>query len=166
MSVLLTGLHRHAQSAVELPHLLEEQRENRKSNIAVKIKKLAVLKESHSQMVQQIKDLYERYALGYISKEKYFTEKTTAAEQRDSLSVQIDELETELMNTSEDGKLNNHFVSNFQNCTEITREILTDVIEEILVNPGGRLEIVWNYQDDFERILEEGDVQDIREKKT
>lgn len=163
MEALLEGLRVQALLAVELGRLWEEQQKKKRRSVTVTVKKLASLKEERSQIGQQIKELYESFALGEISKTEYLSAKSAAVEQKDTLAVRIGELEAELENTGENGRLNNRFVSNFQKYAEveeITREIVTDVIGGVFVYPGGRFEIEWNYREEFERILMEVDIPD------
>ena len=58
--------------------------------------------------------------------------------------------------TAPDGKLNNRFVASFQKyigVEELTAEIVSDVLSEVRVFPNGRLEIVWNYNEDYKKLL-------------
>lgn len=74
----------------------------------------------------------------------------------DDTADQIARLEAELDNTNRDGSLQNNFVSAFQKYTEvqeITSEIAADVLQEIRVYPFACIEIVWNYQEDLDRLL-------------
>ena len=36
---------------------------------------------------------------------------------------------------------------------EITGEIVTEVLKEVRIYPGGRLEIIWNLQDELEKLV-------------
>ena len=163
MEGLQEGLHVQALLAVELGRLWDEQQRKDRRSVATTIKELASLKEERSQIGQQIKELYESFALGEISKTEYLAAKGAAIERKDTLVARIGELEAKLENTGANGSLNNRFVSNFQKYVEvkeITQEIATDVIGGIFVYPGGRFEIVWNYREEFERILMEVDIPD------
>ena len=54
------------------------------------------------------------------------------------------------------GALRNRFVTSFQKYTEaeeITSEIVTDVLNTVFVYPDGRLEIIWNYREEYEKLL-------------
>ena len=55
-----------------------------------------------------------------------------------------------------DGKLRNQFVTSFQKYTEVqevTGDIMQEVLDEVLVYPENRLEIVWQYRNEFDRLL-------------
>ena len=36
---------------------------------------------------------------------------------------------------------------------EITQEILSDILREIHIYPGGRLEIIWNYREEYAKMM-------------
>ena len=103
--------------------------------------------------------------MGEISKAEYLTAKAAAAQQRDNTAARISELEAELENMGMDGSLRNGFVSAFGKyleVEEITDEIAADVLQEVRIHPGGRIETVWNYRDELEKLILDlqGDHQD------
>ena len=119
-------------------------------------KALSELRKTHGRLCQQVKGLYESFALGEISKAEYLTAKTAAVKQRDETAVQISELEAALDNMSADGSLQNGFVSAFKkylDVEEITSEIMADVLQEVRIFPDGRIETVWNYRDELEKLI-------------
>ena len=156
LEVVSKGLHVQALMAVELCRLWEEQRRGQKKDISVGKKNLARLREMHQRISQQVTGLYESFALGEISKAEYLTAKTAAVKQRDETAVQISELEAALDNMNADGSLQNGFVSAFKkylDVEEITSEIMADVLQEVRIFPGGRIETVWNYRDELEKLI-------------
>lgn len=114
------------------------------------------MKELLAQQDQKGRELYECFALGEISRAEYLEAKGAATKSRDAVAVQIEELKACLEDASADGQIRNHFVSYFQKYRDIealTAEIVDDVLEKIIVYPGGRLEILWNYRDDFKKLI-------------
>ena len=116
---------------------------------------------------QQVKGLYESFALGEVSKAEYLAAKAAAVQQRDSVAARISELEATLDNAGNDGQLQNGFVSAFEKhmgVEEITSEITSEVLKEVRVHPGGRFEIIWNLRDELEKLVLDlqGDHQDER----
>ncbi len=99
-------------------------------------------------------------------KAEYLKEKNAASEKRDAIYLKIQELEAELQNAGADGKLENRFVDSFTKYTEVeklTAEIVADVLQEIIVYPGRRLNIVWNYSDELEKLLLDINMEDEAE---
>ena len=74
-----------------------------------------------------------------------------------------------LENIGTNGSLQNGFVSAFGKyleVEEITDEIAADVLREVRVFPGGRIETAWNYRDELKKLILDlqGDHQDGEEK--
>ena len=156
LDVISEGLHVQAQMAVELGRLWEEQHREQKKDASAQRKALARLRETHQRLSQQINGLYESFALGEISKPEYLAAKASAAKQRDDAAARIRELEAALENMDADGSLRNGFVSTFGkylDVKEITSEITTEVLKEVLVFPDNRFEIVWNYRDELQKLI-------------
>lgn len=156
--VVLTGLRTRAAAAVEIEHIWAElHRSGTGSPVNVR-KKLSALKELQVQQGQKLKELYEGFVKGEIDKPKYLVSKETIVKSQEDIYVQIEEMKACLRNVNADGHIQNAFVSCFQKYKDIealTTEIMDAVLEKIFVYPGGRLEIVWNYREDFERLTQE-----------
>ncbi|MDE7243111.1 MAG: recombinase family protein [Oscillospiraceae bacterium] len=155
-NVLLVDLQTQAETAVGLERLWKEKYQCQKNDIGMIRKSLSKLKGTLSQQKQQMTQLYERFGLGEISKEEYLAMKAVANQEKDSIIAKISELETLLENTGAEGNLDNRFVSSFQkyvDVQEITGEIMEDLLKEVVVYPEGRLEIVWNYREELNRMI-------------
>jgi len=154
--MVLEGLRAQAALAVELSRLWEEQRSEAKKGAAATTKVLSALKEKHSQQVQSIKDLYESFAMGEISKADYLAMKNAAIKERDAAAAQIARMEASLENQGANGTLQNRFVDSFKQYAqvrELTDEIAGDVLDSVHIYPGGQLEIIWNFRDELEKLL-------------
>ncbi|WP_300447350.1 recombinase family protein [uncultured Oscillibacter sp.] len=165
LETVTEGLRVQASIAVELSRLWEEQRQGRKKDIATARKNLAGLREKHQRLSQQVSGLYESFVMGEVSKAEYLAAKAAAVRQRDDAAAQISEMEAVLDNMGADGSLRNGFVSafgKFLEVEEITDEIAADVLKEVRIHPGGRIETVWNYRDELKRLILDlqGDHQD------
>ena len=82
--------------------------------------------------------------------------RAAAVKQRDKITSQMAELEVTLENTGTDGGLQNGFVATFGKYTEveeITSEIVAEVLKEVCIYPGGRIEIVWNLHNELEKLM-------------
>lgn len=156
LAVVSEELHTQALMAVELHRLWEEQHQGRKKDTAAMRKALSELRERHGQLCQQVKGLYESFALGEISKPEYLAAKAAAVQQRDTAAARISELEADMENTGADGNLQNGFVSTFGKyieVKEITSEIAAEVLNAVHIYPDGRFEITWNFEDELEKVL-------------
>lgn len=94
--------------------------------------------------------------MGEIEKAEYLAMKAAAIKERDATAGQITAMEASLENWGASGTLQNRFVDGFKQYAEIqalTDDIVGDALDTVYIYPGGRLEIVWNYQDDFQKML-------------
>ncbi len=154
--LILEELRAQAALAVELSRIWEERRSKVQQGAAATAKALAALKERHGQQVQHIKDLYESYAMGEIGKAEYLAMKNAAIEERDFAAAQIARMEAGIENWGANGALENRFVGSFKQYTEVqvlTEEIVCDVLDSVHIYPGGQIEIIWNFCDEFERLI-------------
>lgn len=166
---LLTGLHAQAMIAVEMSELWKEQHRGKKINATALRKGLIALSETLAQQEHMLKDLYEAFASGRIGKDEYFARKSDAVRKRDETKAKIAELEARKDNLGADCGLDNRFVNSFRryvSVEDITTEIMEDVLDSVIVYPGNRIEIVWNYKKEFEALmleLREGDENGTKE---
>lgn len=167
VEIVLDGLRAQAVSAVRWGQIWEVWHQKEKSDLAAVQKEIASLKELCNQQDSQIQELYEALVSGDVSRDEYKAAKAMLISKRDHAKARISELEDALENADGDGKLDNPFVTNFQKyaeVTSITKEMVTDVLKEVRIYPRGRIEVIWNYGEDLERLLrdlhDEGSKQD------
>ena len=156
VDLLLDGLRIQAEAAVELERIWEEQHRQEKADAAAMRKNLSEMRENLNRQANRAKDLYTQYGLGEISKAEYLAIRANAMRERDRIAARITELEAALENIGENGRLQNHFISSFKKYTEaqeLTREIVADVLERVTVYSGDRLNIVWNYGEEFKELM-------------
>ena len=156
VDLLLDGLRIQAEAAVELERIWEEQHRQEKADAAAMRKNLSEMRENLNRQANRAKDLYTQYGLGEISKAEYLAIRANAIRERDRIAARITELEAALENIGENGRLQNHFISSFKKYTEaqeLTREIVADVLERVTVYSGDRLNIVWNYGEEFKEMM-------------
>ena len=77
----------------------------------------------------------------------------------DELSARIATLTASIESNNTDGGSQNRFVDVFRQYAEVqklTDEIVADVLKQIRVFPNQSIEIAWNYQDDFQKLVSSG----------
>ena len=153
---VLDGLRTQALYAVDASQVWEERRRQKQYDVKGMRTELSKLAESRTALESRARELYEKFVFGEISREEYLSRKRAAAEKKDGISRRMEELEAGLRNAGSDGELENRFVDSFGQYTEtveLTADIVEDVLQEIIVYPGNVLNIIWNYQDDLEKLL-------------
>ena len=153
---VLDGLRTQAFYAVDAARIWEEKHRQKQYDVKGMRAELSKLEDSCTALDSHARELYEKFAFGELGREEYLLEKSAVVEKKNRISIQMEELETELQNAGTDGGLENRFTDSFSRYTEVeelTADIIEDVLQEIIVYPDHVLHIVWNYQDDLERLL-------------
>ena len=128
----------------------------------------ASVREKHKAAVASVKlrlnalkkkraGLYESYVEGILNEEEYAFAKQTYEEQYEALNRLLDEaverLERFLESISPDNKWLT-MMRGVAGMTGLTQEVVDAIIEKVLVYGGGRIEVVFNYNDVFYAMLE------------
>ena len=128
----------------------------------------ASVREKHKAAVASVKlrlnalkkkraGLYESYVEGILNEEEYAFAKQTYEEQYETLNRLLDEAverrERFLASISPDNKWLT-MMRGAAGMTGLTQELVDAIIEKVLVYGGGRIEVVFNYNDVFYAMLE------------
>ena len=128
----------------------------------------ASVREKHKAAVASVKlrlnalkkkraGLYENYVEGILNEEEYAFAKQTYEEQYEALNRLLDEAverrERFLESISPDNKWLT-MMRGVAGMTGLTQEVVDAIIEKVLVYGGGRIEVVFNYNDVFYAMLE------------
>ena len=125
-------------------------REKHKAAVASVKLRLKALKKKRA-------GLYESYVEGILNEEEYAFAKQTYEEQYEALNRLLDEAverrERFLASISPDNKWLT-MMRGAAGMTGLTQELVDAIIEKVLVYGGGRIEVVFNYNDVFYAMLE------------
>ena len=102
-------------------------------------------------------DLYPDWKSGIITKEEYIALKQELADKKAGLEARITALKDTIEKFRKGGNTDNEFIANFKkygNITKLTRPIVTELIDEILVYENGIIEINVKFADAYEQILD------------
>lgn len=139
---LAEKIRRSAQRKTESSHLqrtLEQQQAERE--------------KCHRMMVA----LYPDWKNGILSQEEYLTLKADLQSKLNTLDDSIARLRQTAAQYAGCMEQENEFLAHFRkyrNFTELTRPMLTELVREIRIFEGGRLEIVLNFRDELQALTE------------
>lgn len=103
------------------------------------------------------KKTYENYVDGILTKEEYFTYKTDYEKQEQDVKRKIQQAEAEKECFGEAEQNYENWIEKFiqyGTLTEVTREIVTELIDKIIVNSGKSIDIEFKYQSPYLEINE------------
>ena len=128
----------------------------------------ASVREKHKAAVASVKlrlnalkkkraGLYESYVEGILNEEEYAFAKQTYEEQYEALNRLLDEAVERRERFLASISLDNKWLTMMRGAagmTGLTQELVDAIIEKVLVYGGGRIEVVFNYNDVFYAMLE------------
>lgn len=166
---VLTTVQAQIRLAVSMDEVL---RELKKNNIkAQKSSRLEAMldrkKQEHAKVSQFKIDLYPDWKSGIISKAEYMSLKEKFDRQLEQIEQAIANIKDEIKQYRETANVENQFIKHFmkyRNITELTREVIVELIEMIYVHEGGTITIEFKYQDEYQRLLDFLEEHDLPER--
>ena len=156
LDAVLNELRVQAKIAVEAEIILAERRNKIKRDADLVLRDLKKMRAAYEMQDRYVKGLYDSLVFGDITKEQYLEQKNTAVKERDAIAAKIRSLELEMASNDASNQTDNAFIASFrayEDLDELTAEIANDLLREVRVFPGNRLEIVWNHAEAYEQLL-------------
>lgn len=156
---VLTTIQAQIQLAVSMDDVLQELkakdiRARRSSRLEAM---LEGKKQEHAKISQFKIDLYPDWKSGIISKSEYLSLKEKFDKQLEQIEEAAANIEEEIKQYRETASVENQFIKHFlkyRNITELSREVIVELIEMIYVHEGGTITIDFKYQDEYQRLLD------------
>lgn len=156
-AALLETLNTMIAAAGEMDQILLQIREQESRREGTHLTNtLEKLKQEREKVKQIQLALYPDWKAGTLTKEEYMTFKAEYQEKLDTMDRQIDRLK-ESSSELEEVRRDNEFLQHFAQTgrlEQLTRPLLTELVREIRVHEGGRIEVELNFSDAFEELIE------------
>lgn len=163
---VLVTIQTMIDTAIELDKVLEKiskNADNRGESLAQKsMEKLVAQRE---QIKNMMLDLYPDWKSGAITKEEYLALKENMGEKVKKLDEKISDFERMLKSDNTAQTAGNDFISHFKQYGKIdklTRPILTELVDSILVHSDGNITINFKFKDAYEQIVDY--IEDTKQK--
>lgn len=154
---VLVSIQTMIDTAVELDGLLEKiNKKARKNGESFAEKSMKKLVDEREKTKNIMLELYPDWKSGMITKEEYLTLKDNMDKKLKELDKKIADLEKMLKYDDEKTKQND-FLSHFAKhgkIEKLTRPILTELVDSILVHSDGNITINFKFTDAYEQIAE------------
>lgn len=152
-------LQKMIDAAIEMSDLLEKINKNpkRKKESDHLSKAIITLQEERRKAETLQLDLYPDWKNGIITQQEYLSLKANISEKIVALDEKVSTLEQSLENFSQGINDQNEFISTFKkygNFTELTREMLLELVDVILIHEDNKVEVKFKFQDAYEQALE------------
>lgn len=150
---VLYCIQRMVDIAVDADEVLKEMRQNQsaaKSNFDIE-KQLRSQEEELEKVKNLLAGLYPDYKDGLLNKDQYLINKEKYEQEQTRLQTSIDNLKASLADPETSDKTN-AFIEHFKhhgNIDFLTRPLLIELIDRIVVHTDGTLDITFNFCDTF-----------------
>lgn len=156
---LLVSIQNMVNTAVEMDDLLKQinRSEKRKKESSHLQKTLETQQAEREKCNRMILSLYPDWKSGDISKEEFLLLKQNISERIEALNEMIKNLEQTAAEYERGVNGENEFIAHFLKYGEIkelTRPMLLDLVEEILVHDKNRITVRFKFEDAYEHALE------------
>ena len=144
--------------ALDYNELMEQVKHSRRYQESDYIKRtLETQKKEREKCMKVSADLYPDWKNGDITQEEYQRIRANLNERIEKLDAMIANLEATQAQLKGNTQAPNTFAEHFlkhRNITELTRPILIELIDKILIHEGGRITIKVKFADAFEALLD------------
>lgn len=156
---VLVFLQKMVEVATEYDGIIEKINSDsrRKNNSSVLLNAIESKNCEKEKYLNAIRELYPDWKNGDISKQEYMELKADLQEKVEKIETAINGFNEKLAEYQKDMGQENPFITSFRrigNIERLTRPIVTELIEEILVHEGGNLTIRLKCKDAFEQAAE------------
>lgn len=156
---VLTTVQAQIQLAVSLDDILQElKKHDAKARKSLRLETMLEGKKQEQARISQVKmDLYPDWKAGILSKSEYLALREKFDRQLEQVEQAIDRIQEEIRQYQETTGTENPFIQHFlkyRSITELTREVIVELIEMIYVHEGGTITIEFKFQDEYQRLLD------------
>ena len=158
-NAVLAAIQKQVSLMVETEKILENLNQNKiKNKMTDQLKPLIDEKQQEIEKYRKLRQsLYVDWKTGEITQEDYYALKADFDENISSLKSSVEKLTGELSDTEKEIFTDSSFLKSFKkyrNITKLTRTVLLELVDHILVYEGKKIEIKFKYQDEFNRMLQ------------
>ena len=156
---VLATIQKHIDIAVSFDRILNiiNSSQNKNNNINKIVQEIS-RKEKELYKVTNIKrGLYEDWKNNYLTKEEFLDYKKNYANKIHNLNKNINNLKYEKIKIKENLNTENIWILNFKkhkNIDKLSRELIVELIDEIIIHKNHRITIKFKFADEHERLAE------------
>lgn len=115
------------------------------------------MQSRRAQLEKAMQDLYEKLIDGSISRESYLSQKQSINIQMQELEEQTAAMQSAAREPDANGQSILEKYREYAQLQELTADIAKELVRNVVVYPGGRLDINLNYRDELEAMLKEAE---------
>lgn len=158
LDVLLVSIQQQAALANKVEKLVSKAATKSEKEISTILQEIRKAQQAIERLNAFKVEEYEKYLDGKVSKDNYLKAKEKLSLEMEKATKQVSKMEAEyeIQNLKKKDS-ENQFVEHFkgkQKIKELSRELVTELVDSIYVFDENRIEIVWKYAEDYEKVVE------------
>jgi len=156
-NIVLTAINRHIETIVSLEAVLKEV-----DTVSIRQEEVIDSSEEIQSKLDEITkykklsaSLYRDKIEGLISEDEFYEYQNFYDMQAQSLEESVQAVKRDVNELLEQGVMNSEWIKSFKshrNIRELTRNILIELVDKIVVYEGNRINIMFNYSDQYEAL--------------
>lgn len=155
--IVLSVIQKQVALAIEIDNFIQSQRDAEPSLVIEHLKReLKSAEAERTTIVKFQNDLYIDLKSNIISQDQYFHFKNEYAEKLNQVEERMKAIEEEIPKSSLDAGESHSFLETFKkysNITELSRDVIVELIDCILVHKNKELTIRFKFEDEFKKVL-------------
>lgn len=157
LDVVCTDLGQQIMVCVDWQKVQREKKRCQAIDHAAAAKTLAKLRKAYAEQEHELQELYEKLVFEHISPTEYKAAKMGLLSRQKELCEQIRQLQSESRKHGmRDCDYNCRLSVSDQEIREAAEAMLTDLLKEVVIYPGCRLQMIWQNQDPLETAKADG----------
>ncbi len=157
LEVLLSCIQTQILCAMDLEQVIQKAGNNStvRRTVAFLEKKLRKQHDELERIDRLKQGLYEDCKTGLLTEDEYMELKERYAQDYTDLKKNIDLLQEQITATQRQTSRQNEFITEFRKhkgINKITRDVVVNLVDRIIVYEGKRIEIIFKYRDEYKDI--------------
>ncbi|WP_312432324.1 recombinase family protein [Lacrimispora sp.] len=152
IQTVLSVIHTQMEVMLDMEQLLDRVKSQSRQEITALTEEIRQLQAVLTKLGASKIKMYERYKNGILDRESYTGIKAEINKHIEETDAKITELEATLQSSYQEKRQPRYIIERFkcyEGFTELSKEMVDELIDSIHVNGSEEVEIVWNHMDEY-----------------
>lgn len=152
---VLSMIHTQIAVMLDMERIFDRVKTKNQNDISVLIEQIRQLQATLSKLGASKIKAYEKYKDGTLDRESYTNLKADVSRQITETDARMVELEATLQSSNQENSQPYSIIENFkryEGVTELSKEMVDELIDSIYIYGSETIEIVWNHMDEYIRL--------------
>jgi chromosome segregation ATPase len=150
-------IHKQIEVMLDMAQLFDRVKKQSHNDITTLTEQIRQLQTVLAKLKASKVKVYERYKDGTLDRDSYASQKADIGKEIAETDAQIAELETALQSRYQENGQPISIIESFkryEKFTELSREMVDELIDSIYIYGSEAIEIVWNHMDEYRNLVQ------------